>query len=306
MLDLEFNQLQTIELKWFENLRNLKTLNLKYNRISSIAGNAFANLFHLERLTLARNALKHFSSNLISNMKQIQILDMSEQNAGFTRIDSYSLGHDSNADNERYSVDLSKNRIEYLDKRVFCTRQNQGLRLSSINLNENPLQSIDPCIFVNLKRESNQTKTRVHLDIGLRCDCRVQFIASLVQLEGKCTTDKGTRVPMTFYSCNNQNQVENMCNDIIDDYSCAMAAAPSATTTLAESKLVAATEPTLTGKQQKPNVPSETLAIEEQTVLTTTIPIPAQPVKSQATCSMSCLDIFFLQFALVCFHKYFS
>jgi Leucine-rich repeat (LRR) protein len=269
MIDLEYNQLQTIELNWFANLKNLKFLNLKYNRIHSIAENAFANLVHLEKLTLARNELKQLPNTLISTMKKLSVFDMSEQNAFFSRIESYSFDHDSNAANDHFMIDLSKNRIEFLDKRAFCTRQNKRIQLTQINLDFNPLQPIDPCVFVNLKRDANLT--RVLLNAELDCDCRIQFIASLVKLEGKCVTDKGTFVSMADYKCENEAEFEATCSD---EYTCDFSSSTPAT--VSSSTIL----PTPSGEQKAAEIKSPILSTLA----------PAKPAKSGAESSLGLIN----------------
>ncbi len=76
MLDLQNNQLTTIESNAFAGITNLKVLDLANNQLSTIESNAFAGLTSLEDLDLTNNQLSTIESNAFAGLTNLENLNL--------------------------------------------------------------------------------------------------------------------------------------------------------------------------------------------------------------------------------------
>ncbi|CAH1788789.1 unnamed protein product [Owenia fusiformis] len=77
-LDLSYNQIRTVT-KLGEFLK-MKTLNLQHNQLKSLDTNTFNQLYNIESLYLNDNLLKDVDENALYNMGKLEILDLSNNN----------------------------------------------------------------------------------------------------------------------------------------------------------------------------------------------------------------------------------
>jgi Leucine-rich repeat (LRR) protein len=130
------NKLTSVDLHTFSSNRELKWLDLQNNTITDIHPSTFQNNCKMEYLDLSTNLLNVTHSNTFQYNVNLKFLSLRNNN-----IVDINTGFLS-VINPTY-LDLSRNRIGYLDNSIF---RKQG-QLETLILSENMLQSLEPGIF---------------------------------------------------------------------------------------------------------------------------------------------------------------
>lgn len=140
ILDLHQNNINMIKRKSFGNLISLQILDLSFNVISQLSVEQFFNLNKLRYLKLDHNNLKLFPRDVFKNTI-IEHLDLSFNDISIFPVTALSqIGFTL-----RY-LDLSQNRIEYLDSNIFRNTQ----FLLSLNIAHNLLTVLSDNTFSSL------------------------------------------------------------------------------------------------------------------------------------------------------------
>lgn len=133
-LNMESNQIDTLEPEAFANLKKLKVLNLKHNNLGRISKELFRTNHHLEELDLSHNQIKELPINLLLGLKSLRRLNLSHNQVSTLRRGVLTNGR------HLRELDLSSNRLERLQPDCFS-----GLtRLKKLNLSHNMITRLEP------------------------------------------------------------------------------------------------------------------------------------------------------------------
>jgi insulin-like growth factor-binding protein complex acid labile subunit len=143
-LDLSFNLIKFFNTnKTFHFLSSLKCLNLSNNKLRSIKPFIFGFLEELYNLNLASNNLSLLNQSCFCNLNKLQILKLS-----FNQLNSLRfLEQNKNQTKSLTTLELDNNRIDFIGENDFEYNQN----LIYLNLNSNPLKSINKNAFAKIK-----------------------------------------------------------------------------------------------------------------------------------------------------------
>ncbi len=139
-LDLENNQLTTIESNTFAGLTNLKYLHLSGNNLTTIESNTFAGLTSLEVLVLKDNQLTMIESNAFAGLTSLEGLYL--QNNQLTTIESNAF---AGLTSLKY-LDLENNQLTMIESNAFADLTN----LKYFDLKDNNLTTIESKTFAGL------------------------------------------------------------------------------------------------------------------------------------------------------------
>lgn len=145
VLNLQENQLESIEEVSFSNLTHLRQLNLTGNRIAAIMENAFLNLSLLSRLSLGGNFLESLDNSTFLGLGALESLVLSDN-----RIVRLGLGCFSRT-NSLVQLFLGGNRLQHLPVGLFS-------RLTSLKvliLDNNYLEVVEEGTFSGLVKLEN-------------------------------------------------------------------------------------------------------------------------------------------------------
>ncbi|CAJ0581317.1 unnamed protein product, partial [Mesorhabditis spiculigera] len=167
-LDLSYNQIHTISGNVFDGIGQIRELDLSYNNIAYIPENVFANLAKaLKKLNLEENIL-HGLPNSMGELRELTHLNLNGNklhkldNAALTggkrtllelRVAYNHLKevptHVLTGMERLQQLDLSKNKIQTLEKLAFGTFDGTGTSLMFLNLAGNQIKEInDPAVFL--------------------------------------------------------------------------------------------------------------------------------------------------------------
>ncbi|PVD18370.1 hypothetical protein C0Q70_20919 [Pomacea canaliculata] len=138
-VSLERNGMTEIGEKVFYRIPDLQFLSLADNVLESLPENLFSSLRKLKRLDLQGNKLKYLPTNLFRNLLQLQQLNL-EGN----KLDKLQDGLFSNLEHLT-SFRLKGNNLMHVSDKAFDTL---SIKLSLLDLSENPLKEIPPIIFL--------------------------------------------------------------------------------------------------------------------------------------------------------------
>ncbi|XP_048837359.1 tsukushi [Brienomyrus brachyistius] len=164
-LDLSSNSIYTItdSMLTGPGYTTLVSLDLSRNYISEVHPNAFSKLRYLETLDLSQNSLEDLTDVVFTGLPLTE-LDLSNNKIQELRLDIFS----TKAHGKPISVDLSNNLLAVVSRRVHTSPPNiksltlagnllrtvpdlRGIPLRYLNLDGNPISSIEKDVFVDLK-----------------------------------------------------------------------------------------------------------------------------------------------------------
>ncbi|CAF0996746.1 unnamed protein product [Adineta ricciae] len=168
-LDLQFNNISIIRKDDFKAFRQLRVLNLQDNQIHTIDTDAFRDLTSLEKLRLNGNKVNHFADGMFNTLKQLQRLDLSSNRLRAIKTDTFQGLH------ELTNLQLDHNEISCIEPEAI-----NGLkRLEIITLNSNNLTTLPTLPFAQLL---NLRVLRLH-DNPFICDCRLLWLAKYLRVQ---------------------------------------------------------------------------------------------------------------------------
>lgn len=133
-LTLIGNKIKKItDMNTFNNLDDLRVLNLTQNLIEEIDENAFAPLKKLEKLDLSKNKLHVITDSQFRNFPELILLDLSRNFITMLPVNAFR-GTKLN------ELNLSDNRITYLQDNFCLELKNSGAVLKAFYFNRNPWQ----------------------------------------------------------------------------------------------------------------------------------------------------------------------
>jgi len=160
-LNLERNNLETIQENSFDDMVNLRYLYMDENKITQLPSNVFQKLHNLDTLYLKTNQLTNLNADLFKNNKKIALLHISENKLqtlpsgifqGFTLMRQIWLRSNEIVDlpsnifdscESLVDIDLSRNKIKNVDINLLAKLN----ALREISFSFNPLEFIDLAIF---------------------------------------------------------------------------------------------------------------------------------------------------------------
>jgi len=160
-INLEKNNLETIEENAFDDLVNLRYLYLDENKITQLPSNIFDNNQQLDFLYLKQNQLTNLNVDIFKNNKKIALLHLSDNKLqtlpseileGFTLLRQLWLKSNEIVDlpphifdscESLIDIDLSRNKIKTIDINLLANLN----ALREISFSFNPLKFIDLTIF---------------------------------------------------------------------------------------------------------------------------------------------------------------
>ncbi|KAL1514147.1 hypothetical protein ABEB36_003454 [Hypothenemus hampei] len=156
-LDLRHNRFLTVP-KCLENTPLLRKLNLDYNNIESLESNNFIQLTALERLSLHRNNIANVDKKAFAGMQNLQILDLSKNSISYLHNQQFS-------DNQKLRIlNLKKNGLTYLPREVFAESQLEFLDISYNSLSVVPRESLSD-VGLTLRHLSLESNVLEHIDV---------------------------------------------------------------------------------------------------------------------------------------------
>ena len=224
-LDLHRNSIQTIEANWFSELKDLTRLILSRNQITSIAENAFVNLKNLEHLDLSYNEFNHIPSRVFYHLGSLKLLDLSGQRQLMLRsIGDFAFDRESASKNHKLVINLANNGISKISNRAFCARnsaeQHVIINTERLNLNNNPLSTVNGCILKQLHKHTELILPTVN------CTCDITYLNQYLKLDGTCKQeDSQLLVKLDQFNCLNQN-----LNCQSDEFNCVDLSKPAEST----------------------------------------------------------------------------
>ncbi len=149
LLNLQDNQISTIQSGAFTGLSNLQTLNLWNNQISIIQSGAFTGLSNLQKLILGHNQISTIHSEAFTGLSNLQILHLYINN-----ISTIQLGSFTGLSNLK-ELSFHTNQISTIQSGLFVGMGN----LQSLLLHHNQISTIQSSFFTGL---SNLQLLRLH------------------------------------------------------------------------------------------------------------------------------------------------
>ncbi|CAI4226387.1 unnamed protein product [Auanema sp. JU1783] len=167
-LDLSYNQIERIHQSSFETVSTIRNLDLSYNQIAYIPHGTFKNFAkNMEKLNLEENIIHtlpdalrdlHSLSHLNLNGNKLNKLDPNSLHGVKKTITELLLAYNQlkeiptallNGMEKLQHLDLSKNKIESIEKLAFGTFDGTGTSLIILNLAGNNIRNIsDPGVFL--------------------------------------------------------------------------------------------------------------------------------------------------------------
>ncbi|XP_049820372.1 protein slit isoform X3 [Aethina tumida] len=162
-LDLQRNNITTINELDFQNLGKLRILQLTDNNIHTIEKEAFRDLVKLERIRLNGNSIRHIPDNLFYSMPNLFRLDLSRNQISVIGKKTFrGLQSIKN-------LQLDNNQITCIDDQAL-----RGLKdLEIVMLNNNNLTWLSKDMFSNMFR----LRTLRLNDNPFHCDCQLSWLA---------------------------------------------------------------------------------------------------------------------------------
>ncbi|XP_071823196.1 uncharacterized protein [Apostichopus japonicus] len=140
VLMIQNSKLRDIENGSFAGLTSLIELNLDGNELTSLDATKFHNLFNLKLLSLTANAVEIIENGTFENLTKLVSLDLSRN-----KISTLYTGIFSGLDNLIF-LSLKENEIDFIDRETFQVVQN----LRKLNLSFNRIRELDNFTFVGL------------------------------------------------------------------------------------------------------------------------------------------------------------
>ncbi|XP_052068533.1 protein slit-like isoform X2 [Mytilus californianus] len=140
VLDLQENQITSIDENIFNGFTRLQTLKLNTNRITSLDENIFNGLTELQTLDLQHNQITSLDENIFNGLTALQILSL--QNNQITSLDENIFSGLTGLE----GLELQNNQITSLDENIF----NGLTALETLELQTNQITSLDENIFNGL------------------------------------------------------------------------------------------------------------------------------------------------------------
>ncbi|OQV13915.1 Protein slit [Hypsibius exemplaris] len=184
-LDLQGNALTLVQTDAFRGLKNLKILQLQDNQIDTIERGSFQDLLLLERLRLNRNNLRSLPDLLLGSLGQLNRLDLSDNQLQF-------IGRKWFVGSLRLrNLQLDHNQIRCIDSEA--VRNLKDLQILTMNYNN--LTTLAKDMFADMR---NLRILRIS-ENRLTCDCNLQWLAtwlrrnSRLALFTKCSSPRSLR-----------------------------------------------------------------------------------------------------------------
>ncbi|XP_029654389.2 protein slit-like, partial [Octopus sinensis] len=198
-LDLQDNNIATIQEGVFTGLKNLKQLSLKDNKISRIEKEMFQGLQNLQELILWNNKISTIEEDVFTRLSDLTSLDLDGNDISTIKDGSF------NGLSNLTKLDLRNNKISTIKEGTFT-------RLSNLNylyLQNNLIEKYEDGAFLFLRSivEINLENNNL-----MKCGCHlpafVKYIKKvynrIVDVRGMCLEGSGKRIPILDYSqCQN-------------------------------------------------------------------------------------------------------
>ncbi|XP_035692542.1 slit homolog 2 protein-like [Branchiostoma floridae] len=185
MLDLDGNQITSIQAGSFTNLTRLKALHLHFNMITVIEKGAFASLSRLETLTLSFNQMTVIKSDLFVNL--IRLRELWLDGNQITNIQLGALCYLS----QLQMLNLCFNKITNIPSGLFSNLH----QLQRLYIKYNKITMIQPCTFANLIHLKE-----LRLDHNQITSIQSSALTNLTQLqELNLSYNKITMIDSTFF-----------------------------------------------------------------------------------------------------------
>ena len=188
-LDLKNSQIQTVESFTFDGLQKLTTLDLRRNKIKALVSKSFANIPLLKHVYLMNNKIEKIQADAFTGTENLYEIQLSEnllsdipcigRQPGLQKLD-LSLNQIVNATfpstnryiSNKFSVDLSNNKIETLDRFTFSSLAGTtigGMKLYNNNITVVAPGTFDPpasiqLLYLDYNRLNNEELENVAVD----------------------------------------------------------------------------------------------------------------------------------------------
>lgn len=113
-LGLGYNNLKSIAARAFAPSDTLESLDLSHNSIERIEADAFAELYEVSLIDLSRNNLREIESNALRVKSSYRHLAISLRGNQISKLAADAFGN-----YHPYNLDLSRNKLTYLDELIF-------------------------------------------------------------------------------------------------------------------------------------------------------------------------------------------
>lgn len=196
-LILDSNRLTTIPRALFLNISNsLMTLDLRDNPLANLPSDTFSSLTVLEELSLEGASSLRLTPDIFAQQKRsLKVLNLDRSGVGeslwpalapLNVLETLTLSSASlsavpdyafQLNNRLQTIDLSSNQISSITQLTLIGLENS---LVSLNINKNPITSLDRCLFHQFKYV-DYTKLGLN-GIRLQCDCGLRWLFQKTQL----------------------------------------------------------------------------------------------------------------------------
>jgi hypothetical protein len=189
-LDLDGNQLKTIEAKHFESLASLLRIEASGNLIEKIDPDTFSRNRNLSYIKLSNNYLR--TTFQITNLPFLIYYDMINQNGKLMRIEDYAFER-INENASPISIYLSQNENVEFGNKLLCSRVSNSTNINRIKVDSSSFRKVNRCIFTQARQlnVNNLTididaKQAEKLDDICNCENKLFFAKYRIKLEGRC------------------------------------------------------------------------------------------------------------------------
>lgn len=112
-LNLDENDLKTIEDRTFEGAVNLRNLSIDLNEVEEISENAFYGLNNLQKLNMQKNGIKNFDPEIFKHTPHLRHLDLHANLISTLHESTFSLTK------EIKTIDVGSNSIDQISRKTF-------------------------------------------------------------------------------------------------------------------------------------------------------------------------------------------
>ncbi|XP_013165603.1 PREDICTED: leucine-rich repeat-containing protein 15-like [Papilio xuthus] len=132
-LTMADNKIVAINEPMFDNLKDLEVLNLTMNLLDSLNDNLFTSLKKLKKIDLSMNRLKVITEHQFQNTPVLSDVNLSYNFITILPVNAFRASALSN-------LDISNNRLTYLQDNFCLELKNSGAALRDFNFSKNPWQ----------------------------------------------------------------------------------------------------------------------------------------------------------------------
>ena len=173
-IDLENNQLDSIE---FKDLVSLRNLTLSYNRLRNINSKSFANLPQIAQITLKYNKIERLETNSFKDLINLEKIDLAYNKLKIIDPEAIGLYKDLKSFKK---IILTGNQIEKIDFITFVkliridksnVRHFRQLKVNDINFFPDGLEKLSQSLVDELVRFAYENNLTKYLCVGLMLKC---------------------------------------------------------------------------------------------------------------------------------------